>query len=102
MNELHVQNPIFRNLIHRLERASETGQIRARIYLPILYNRHLIPSKGGEFFEIHSTDNFRCEHMNWCSPAGSFSFYSFDDFDKMFSLSRHVPRKVDTVTIFNV
>jgi hypothetical protein len=102
MNELHLQNPAFRNLIYRLERSSETGQIQALIHVPVLYDCYLTRGKGGEFFQMRSTDNFLCEHMNWSISSVGFSFSSFDDFDKMFSFSFRIIRRVDTGRIFNV
>jgi hypothetical protein len=82
MNELHLQNPAFNNLIYRLERSSETGQYRINVTIPV----HKVAPReriDREFWSLFSHNSLRDEIMVWETFLQKYKLCQFDDFDKM-------------------
>jgi hypothetical protein len=83
MNDLHIQNPPFRQLITEIERATDAGEIRVSLNLPI---RNEVRNANENFrLNLVTKNNIFHENMVWNAmpfPESLTSLNSLNNFFK--------------------
>jgi hypothetical protein len=85
MNELHLNNPMFIELILHLEQDVERRAIFIDLALPIIDAPSGKKKRRDEVFHLITHDNIWCQTMVWKTfPLKMNQFFSLDCFDNLF------------------
>jgi hypothetical protein len=100
MNELHLSNPHFHNLLLATTRLSDRGQYMVNIDIPIIdyhpYRKSTV--RGYAILEIFTNDDIFNNCMNWWTNNGDyFLLSSFECFNKIL---RPIKRQIHREEIF--